>query len=40
LNLALASLPAPITDADRLTRLDIRRRDRLSGILHEYEHAA
>jgi len=28
------------TDADRLSRLDIRRRDRLGGILHEYEHAA
>ncbi|MBG0568413.1 integrase core domain-containing protein [Actinoplanes aureus] len=36
----LAPLPAPITDPDRLTRLDIRRRDRLGGILHEYEHAA
>jgi transposase InsO family protein len=36
----LAPLPAPITDLDRLTRLDIRGRDRLGGILHEYEHAA
>jgi transposase InsO family protein len=36
----LAPLPAPITDPDRLTRLDILRRDRLGGILHEYEHAA
>jgi transposase InsO family protein len=36
----LAPLPAPITEPDRLTRLDIRRRDRLGGILHEYEHAA
>jgi transposase InsO family protein len=36
----LAPLPEPITDPDRLTRLDIRRRDRLGGILHEYEHAA
>ncbi|SDT80709.1 integrase core domain-containing protein [Actinoplanes derwentensis] len=36
----LTPLPAPITDPDRLTRLDIRRRDRLGGILHEYEHAA
>jgi transposase InsO family protein len=33
-------LPKPITDPERLTRLDIRRRDRLGGILHEYEHAA
>jgi transposase InsO family protein len=36
----LAPLPAPITDPDRLTRLDIRRRDRLGGVLHAYEHAA
>nr|WP_007517366.1 integrase core domain-containing protein [Pseudofrankia saprophytica] len=32
--------PEPITAPDRLTHLDIRRRDRLGGILHEYEHAA
>jgi len=36
----LRPLPESITDADRLSRLDIRRRDRLGGILHEYEHAA
>lgn len=36
----LAPLPTLITDPDRLTRLDIRRRDRLGGVLHEYEHAA
>jgi len=36
----LQPLPEPITDLDRLARLDIRRRDRLGGILHEYEHAA
>jgi transposase InsO family protein len=36
----LAPLPEPITDPDRLTRLDIRRRDRIGGILHEYGHAA
>jgi transposase InsO family protein len=36
----LAPLPEPITDPDRLTQLGIRRRDRLGGILHEYEHAA
>jgi hypothetical protein len=36
----LAPLPAPITDPDRLSRLDIRRRDHLGGILHEYQHAA
>jgi putative transposase len=33
-------LPEPITDPDTITRLDIRRRDRLGGVLHEYEHAA
>ena len=33
-------LPQPITDPDQLTRLDIHRRDRLGGVLHEYEHAA
>jgi putative transposase len=36
----LRPLPAPIADRDNLARLDIRRRDRLGGILHEYEHAA
>ncbi|MFR9780885.1 integrase core domain-containing protein [Micromonospora sp. MS34] len=36
----LHPLPAPIADPDKITRLDIRRRDRLGGILHEYEHAA
>ena len=29
-----------ITDPDRLTRLHVRRRDRLGGILHEYGRAA
>jgi hypothetical protein len=33
-------LPDPITDPDRLTHLAIHRRDRLGGILREYEHAA
>jgi putative transposase len=32
--------PQPITDARRLDHLDIRRHDRLAGILHEYTHAA
>jgi putative transposase len=32
--------PQPITAPDRLDHLDIRRRDRLGGILHEYQHAA
>ncbi|MET8354645.1 integrase core domain-containing protein [Micromonospora sp. NPDC005206] len=36
----LRSLPAPIADPYKITRLDIRRRDRLGGILHEYQHAA
>jgi hypothetical protein len=36
----LAALPEPITNSDRLARLTIRRRDRLGGIIHEYEHVA
>jgi putative transposase len=36
----LHPLPEPITDPDTITRLDIRRRDRLGGVLHEYERAA
>jgi putative transposase len=36
----LHPLPEPITDPQQLTRLDIRRRQRLGGLLHEYEHAA
>jgi transposase InsO family protein len=36
----LQPLPEPITDPDQLARLDIRRRDRLGGILRVYEHAA
>jgi transposase InsO family protein len=36
----LAPLPEPITDPDRLAHLNIHRRDRLGGVLHEYEHAA
>ena len=36
----LHPLPTPIADPDKLARLDIRRRDRLGGMLHEYEHAA
>jgi putative transposase len=30
----------PITDTGWLDHLDIRRRDRLGGLLHEDEHAA
>ena len=36
----LRPLPQPVTEPDRLAHLDIRRRDRLGGILHEYQHAA
>ncbi|MGW2426852.1 integrase core domain-containing protein, partial [Streptomyces sp. NPDC001709] len=36
----LHPLPAPTTDPEQLARLDVRRRDRLGGILHEYRHAA
>jgi hypothetical protein len=36
----LRPLPEPITDLATVTHLDIRRRDRLGGIIHEYEHAA
>jgi transposase InsO family protein len=36
----LHPLPDPIGDPDTITRLDIRRRDRLGGVLHEYERAA
>ena len=36
----LRPLRPPITEPARLDRLDIRRRDRLGGILHEYQHAA
>ena len=33
-------LPDPIEDPGRIAHLDIRRRARLGGILHEYQHAA
>ena len=36
----LKPLPEPITDPDQLARLNIHRRDRLGGVLHEYKHAA
>jgi transposase InsO family protein len=36
----LAPLPEPITKPDQLAQLRIHRRDRLGGLLHEYEHAA
>nr|WP_246096030.1 integrase core domain-containing protein [Streptomyces botrytidirepellens] len=36
----LHPLPTSIDDPDALARLDIRRHDRLGGILHAYQHAA
>jgi putative transposase len=36
----LHPLPTPITDPVQITRLDIRRHERLGGALHEYRHAA
>ncbi|MGW1871201.1 integrase core domain-containing protein [Streptomyces mauvecolor] len=36
----LRALPEPITQPERITCLDIRRRDRLGGVIHEYQHAA
>jgi hypothetical protein len=30
----------PITEPNRLHHLDIRKRNRLGGALHEYQHAA
>ena len=36
----LHPLPAPITDPEQIDRLNIRKHDRLGGILHEYQHAA
>ena len=36
----LKLLPEPITDPHRLAKLNIHRRDRLGGVLREYEHAA
>jgi putative transposase len=29
-----------MTDPDRIAYLDVRRNDRLGGIIHEYQHAA
>ena len=36
----LHPLPEPMTDPEQIAHLDVRRRDRLGGILHEYQHAA
>ncbi|MFD7180120.1 integrase core domain-containing protein [Streptomyces sp. NPDC059904] len=32
--------PDPITDPERIAHLDIRRTDRLGGVIHQYRHAA
>ncbi|MFC7585409.1 integrase core domain-containing protein [Nonomuraea antimicrobica] len=36
----LRTVPDPITDPERITDMNIRRRDRLGGVLHEYSHVA
>lgn len=36
----LRATPEPLTGRARITDLNVRRRDLLGGILHEYEHAA
>ncbi|MFF5213503.1 integrase core domain-containing protein [Streptosporangium sp. NPDC000396] len=36
----LRIVPDPITDPERIIDLNVRRRDRLGGVLHEYSHAA
>ncbi len=36
----LHPLPEPITEPARLTHLNVQRRNRLGGVLHEYHHAA
>jgi putative transposase len=36
----LRLLPNPITDPGELARLDVRRRDHIGGIIHEYQQAA
>ncbi|MEV4892994.1 integrase core domain-containing protein [Nonomuraea sp. NPDC055795] len=36
----LRAVPDPITEPARIIALNIRRHDRLGGILHEYSHAA
>ncbi|MFI9276268.1 integrase core domain-containing protein [Kitasatospora sp. NPDC052896] len=36
----LRPLPEPMDEPVRIRRLEVRRRDRLGGTLHEYQHAA
>ncbi|MFC7588142.1 hypothetical protein ACFQYP_33940 [Nonomuraea antimicrobica] len=33
-------VPNPTTDSERIIDLNVRRRDRLGGVLHAYSHAA
>ncbi|GAA2215665.1 hypothetical protein GCM10009850_111330 [Nonomuraea monospora] len=35
----LRTVPDPITDPEQIINLNVRRRDRLGGVLHEYSHA-
>ncbi|MFE4627546.1 integrase core domain-containing protein [Streptomyces mirabilis] len=36
----LRAVPEAITDPERVTRLNIRRNDRIGGVIREYRHAA
>jgi hypothetical protein len=36
----LRAVPEAITDPERVTRLNVRRNDRIGGVIHEYRHAA
>ena len=36
----LQPLPVPLVAPDQIASLDIQRRDRLGGVLHEYQHVA
>lgn len=36
----LRATPQPVTDPERITHLNISRHDRLTGVIHEYRHAA
>ena len=39
-SLSALLVPEPIAGSANIIDLNVRRRDRLGGILHEYEHAA
>jgi putative transposase len=36
----LRPTPEPITDTGRIAHLNVRRHDRLAGVIHKYRHAA